>query len=127
MQFQLQQLFNNLLSNSLKFSRERPQIEIAYVLGEYQSPDSALDKKSMYHHISVLDNGIGFDPRYATKIFDPFQRLASDRTTAGSGIGLAIVKKVIENHGGWIDADGKRDHGATFRLYFPAVADFGEI
>jgi PAS domain S-box-containing protein len=126
-QFQLQQLFNNLMSNALKFSRERPQVEIVYLLGEYRPPDSTREETRMYHHVSFIDNGMGFDPKYAVKIFDPFQRLDSDRSISGSGIGLAIVKKVIENHGGWIDAEGKPNIGAEFHLYFPAVADIGEI
>jgi PAS domain S-box-containing protein len=125
-QFQLEQLFINLVSNALKFSREKPLIEILYVLGEYQSPDDVEGDKRKYHHVSIVDNGLGFDQQYATKIFDPFQRLDPTMKTAGSGIGLAIVKKVIENHGGWVEAEGRPQVGATFHLYFPAVADLGE-
>jgi PAS domain S-box-containing protein len=126
-QFQLEQLFTNLLSNALKFSSEKPLIEIVYLLGEYQSPDSSHDERRMCHHISIADNGVGFEQQYATKIFDPFQRLDPTTKTSGSGIGLAIVKKVIENHGGWIEAEGRPQIGATFHLYFPALADISDI
>ena len=125
--FQLKQLFNNLISNALKFSRERPVIEINYNLGAYQVPDGQPGETRMYHRISIVDNGVGFDQQYATQIFDPFQRLESDRKVSGSGIGLAIVKKVMENHSGWVEAQGRPDSGATFNIYFPAVSDVREF
>jgi PAS domain S-box-containing protein len=124
--FQIKQLFDNLISNALKFSRERPVIEINYSLGEYQFPEGQPGETRMYHRISIVDNGVGFDQQYATRIFDPFQRLDSERKTSGSGIGLAIVKKVMENHSGWVEAEGRPDSGATFNIYFPAVSDVRE-
>lgn len=117
--FQLDQLFINLLSNALKFSRLSPMIRINYTFGEYQTPDSV---PMACHQVSVVDNGKGFDQQYASYIFGAFQRLESASTSTGSGIGLAIVKKVMGNHGGWVSAEGRPGEGATFNLYFPAVS-----
>jgi signal transduction histidine kinase len=72
-----------------------------------------------YYRITISDNGIGFDPRYDDKIFDLFQRLHSKNKYSGTGIGLAICKKIIENHDGFITAHGEPDKGATFIVYLP--------
>jgi len=81
------------------------------------------DKKAspdkQYHKISVIDNGIGFHPEYAQKIFEVFQRLNNLPTAKGSGIGLAICKKIIQNHKGFITATGKLNEGARFDVFFP--------
>lgn len=76
------------------------------------------DKK--YCHIRISDNGIGFEPEFNDRIFEMFQRLHGKKEYAGTGIGLAIVKKIIEHHGGYIFADGSPDKGATFDIYLPA-------
>jgi PAS domain S-box-containing protein len=120
--FQLQQLFLNLLSNALKFSKENeaPIINISSrVIEGPEIPGNNSIGQNKYYLISVSDNGIGFESQYATKIFGAFQRLHAKSAFSGTGIGLAIVKKVIENHNGIIVAEGIPDVGATFHLYLP--------
>jgi PAS domain S-box-containing protein len=122
--FQIQQLFTNLLSNALKFSKANvaPHITISCELvsaGVAQS--TVLDPDKQYYHIWVQDNGIGFEPVYASKIFEVFQRLHGRSEYGGTGIGLAICKKIVENHNGAIRAEGQLDQGATFHVYLPVV------
>jgi PAS domain S-box-containing protein len=122
--FQFHQLFLNLLSNSLKFSKPdvSPIIKISSRTIEGPDiPDKISIGKSKYYHISIADNGIGFESQYATKIFGAFQRLHAKSAFSGTGIGLAIVKKIIENHNGIIVAEGVPDVGATFHLYLPVA------
>jgi PAS domain S-box-containing protein len=122
--FQLQQLFMNLLSNSLKFSKlsEPPLIVIS--CKEIQSPDIPnIVGSGNYYLISIKDNGIGFDPIYSSKIFEVFQRLHGQESFSGTGIGLAIVKKVVENHHGIISAESSLNAGATFNIYLPSQAE----
>jgi PAS domain S-box-containing protein len=124
--YQLHQLFLNLLSNSLKFSKhgERPEISIkAQTIKGPDIPGEKLNGSNKYHHIRVTDNGIGFAHEHADRIFEAFQRLHPKHAFSGSGIGLAIVKKVMENHNGIVSAEGNPDVGATFHLYFPAVKE----
>ena len=70
-------------------------------------------------HISICDNGIGFEPKFKDKIFEVFQRLHSVEEYTGTGIGLAIVKKIVENHNGTITASGDLGEGARFDIYIP--------
>ena len=74
----------------------------------------------MYCHIKVSDNGIGFDPQYKDRIFEVFQRLHGKDAYTGTGIGLAIVKKIVENHQGVIMATGEPGKGVSFDIYIPA-------
>ena len=120
--FQFRQLLHNLIGNSLKFSKkdEAPYIEITAkrVLG------SKLDIKvnypeKMYYCLKVTDNGIGFDAEYSERIFEVFQRLNTENEFSGTGIGLAIVKKIVENHKGIIKAHSEKGKGATFEIYIP--------
>ena len=123
--YQLRQLFLNLLSNSIKFCRpdNPPHIVIkSELIKGPDIPGQVLDGGNKYHHISIADNGIGFPQHYSDKIFEAFQRLHPRSVFAGSGIGLAIVKKVMENHNGIVSADSIPDAGATFHLYFPTGA-----
>ena len=121
--FQFRQLFQNLLSNSLKFVRPgvRPQIQIHYqcLRGE-EKVMYGLTRAEAYHQISFTDNGIGFDNDYAGKIFAIFQRLHGRSEYEGSGIGLAICKKIVEHHGGIIYASGQEINGSTFTIVLPA-------
>jgi signal transduction histidine kinase len=74
-----------------------------------------------YCHISVSDNGIGFEQQFSDKIFELFQRLHGRQEYKGTGIGLAIVKKIVENHEGIITAKGELNKGATFDIFLPVA------
>ena len=120
--FQFRQLLYNLLSNSLKFSIPEipPHINIKSVIGKGDTLNSnLLAKDTHYCHIKISDNGIGFSPEYNKKIFEVFQRLHGKNEYHGTGIGLAIVKKIVENHNGIITASGELNKGATFDIYIP--------
>jgi PAS domain S-box-containing protein len=120
---QFRQLFQNLLSNSLKFMKEevQPRIIIRHSflkpdeLGDYSLPPA-----SQYLKIEFEDNGIGFENEYSGKIFQIFHRLHGRAEYEGSGIGLAICKKIVEHHGGVIFAIGHPDEGAIFTIILPA-------
>ena len=118
---QMRQLFQNLISNALKFASvdRKPEIEIyAQVIDDksfYANP--AADGK--FVHISFRDNGIGFDQKYVESIFGLFQRLHSKDSYEGTGIGLAITKKIIEKHNGLIRAVGAEGQGAIFSIILP--------
>lgn len=120
--FQFRQLMHNLLSNSLKFSipGQDPHIVITSVIGRGEEFNvEKLIPGHLYCHIRVKDNGIGFDQQYSEKIFGLFQRLHGKNEFQGTGIGLAIVKKIVENHYGVITAEGEINQGATFNIYLP--------
>ncbi|MBF4517896.1 PAS domain S-box protein [Flavobacterium sp. ANB] len=120
--FQFRQLIYNLVSNSLKFTKPdvSPVIKIKSVIEKGENIDNELvSPEKKYCHISLSDNGIGFDQQYNTKIFEVFQRLHGREQYNGTGIGLAIVKKIVENHNGIITAKGEKDKGATFDIYLP--------
>lgn len=120
--FQFRQLLHNIISNALKFSipGQPPYIQISASLkpGSVCMNDH-LKQDMEYCHIRISDNGIGFEPIYKEKIFEVFQRLYGKETYKGTGIGLAIVKRIVENHGGYITADGELNKGATFDIFIP--------
>jgi light-regulated signal transduction histidine kinase (bacteriophytochrome) len=121
--FQFKQLFTNLVSNSIKFARKgvAPRITVKSTLikgAMINNPAADTDKK--YWHLSFADNGAGFDPQYNEQIFGLFQRLHGRKEYEGTGIGLAIAKKVVENHNGIIMAEGKENEGATIHIFLPA-------
>ncbi|MEJ1223331.1 PAS domain S-box protein [Sediminicola sp. 1XM1-17] len=120
--FQFEQLFFNLISNSLKFSKygQPPRIKISSeIINGDKLKHQALLPGNTYLHITFQDHGIGFKEEYAEKIFEVFQRLHTKDKYAGTGIGLAIVKKIVENHNGFISAKSKLDKGTTFDIYIP--------
>ncbi len=122
--FQFRQLLYNLISNALKFSRHdlAPAITITANIAEGKSlKNTKLSPNKSYCHIAVKDNGIGFEPRFNERIFEVFQRLHNKEVYAGTGIGLAIVKKIVENHNGFITASSELNEGATFDIYIPAA------
>jgi light-regulated signal transduction histidine kinase (bacteriophytochrome) len=81
--------------------------------------DAKLDPNLKYHKITVRDNGIGFENEYSERIFEVFQRLHTRNEYEGTGIGLAICKKIVENHQGIITAASQSQKGATFTIYLP--------
>ena len=120
--FQMQQLFTNLINNSLKYSKENVSPIITINISEIDaSQENAIpvNEKNKYYKIIFKDNGIGFDAQYSDKIFLLFNRLHNKDKFSGTGIGLAICKKIVENHKGFIFADGQINVGATFTIYLP--------
>ncbi|GAB3281296.1 hypothetical protein GCM10027347_56860 [Larkinella harenae] len=122
---QLGQLFQNLLTNAIKFTQKGvpPRIRITATVvsrSELPIPVNASQQTSRYHRLCVIDKGIGFDSKYQERIFQLFQRLHGKNEYAGTGIGLAICQRVVENHGGVITADSQPGQGATFCVYLPA-------
>jgi PAS domain S-box-containing protein len=119
---QMKQLFDNLLSNSIKFRRpdEHPLINIrSQRLTAKQKEQLHLNTTKNWFKIEFTDNGIGFEPEYNERIFQIFQRLHGKAEYPGSGIGLAICKKITEQHKGIINAIGKPNNGATFTIILP--------
>jgi PAS domain S-box-containing protein len=120
--FQMRQLFANMLGNALKFAKKdvSPHICLrAEITTADRIPELLSIGRKPFYHITFSDNGIGFDPEYNTKIFEVFQRLHGREEYEGTGVGLAICRKIVENHGGIIKADGRRGEGATFHIYLP--------
>ncbi len=124
---QLQRLFTNLFSNSIEYHSIKRSLVIIISLQKIKSTAiSNLPKQSSfkeYYHLKFQDNGLGFNASFKEKLFMPFQRLhdyGSDEIKH-KGMGLAICKRIMVNHGGWIDADGIEDTGATIHLYFPVI------
>ncbi len=119
---QIQQLFRNLLDNSLKFSNEKENLLIRIVGNLQEEPQLMRDNLRISGpHLEIVfeDNGIGFEQEYADQIFQIFQRLHGRSEYSGSGVGLAICKKVVENHNGTISAQGELEKGATFTILLP--------
>jgi len=119
---QFNQLLSNIIINSIKYKRPGvdPVIKVTaeiVTLHETQAGQSMQIQK--YWKIELTDNGIGFDQQYADKIFELFHRLHGRTEYEGTGIGLAICKKIIQKHGGFITAAGKSGIGSTFSLYMP--------
>lgn len=120
--FLLKQLFSNLIQNALKYAAEErpPVIDISW---------SGKRSKNIHtgnvfcDEIRVSDNGIGFSEQYSETIFNIFKRLHGHSEYKGSGVGLALCKKIMQNHGGWISASGMTNKGAVFTMYFPSKDD----
>ncbi len=120
--FQFRQLMYNLISNAIKFSVPgvAPHIIInSFIIKGTEIRDENIIPEKMYCHISVKDNGIGFEQEFSRRIFEVFQRLHGKEQYNGTGIGLAIVKKIVENHNGIISATSNLSEGATFNIYLP--------
>jgi PAS domain S-box-containing protein len=116
---QLSQLLLNLISNSLKFSTRKPVIRItASAPDKEQLAPLGLNGNS-YVRLSIEDNGIGFEQQYAHKIFDVFQRLHSREEYPGTGIGLALCKRIVDNHRGKMIVESVPGEGTTFHIFLP--------
>ena len=119
---QMSQLFGNLISNSLKYSREGvpPVIDISSeLLTSERAVGYGLSPEGIWYALTFRDNGIGFKPEHSAQIFNIFQRLHGKNEFAGTGIGLAICKKIALNHQGDIFAAGESGVGATFTVVLP--------
>ncbi|WP_205509638.1 sensor histidine kinase [Longitalea arenae] len=118
---QMRQLFQNFLSNALKFSKKevRPVVKIYSELVNELSLDAPACNEGRYIRIHISDNGIGLDESYIDKIFVIFQRLHGKTQYEGTGIGLAIVKKIVEKHNGVIGVKSQEGEGATFTIVLP--------
>ena len=114
-------LFSNLISNALKYSKkaEPPRIHIRYEEGLALADGNGREQGQRYGRIYIEDNGIGFDQKYAEQIFDMFRRLHSNAEYEGTGIGLALCKKIVEMHNGFISALGRPGEGAVFIVALP--------
>jgi PAS domain S-box-containing protein len=121
---QVQQLFQNLIGNALKYSKPGvpPQVHIsARVVRGSETPHTSPEaSETRYHLLEVRDNGIGFEQEDAERIFNVFTRLHGNSEYRGTGVGLSIVRKVVENHNGFIWAEGSPGEGAVFKLALPA-------
>ncbi|MDR7211955.1 CHASE3 domain-containing protein [Flavobacterium piscis] len=120
--YQIEQLFINLIGNSLKYSQPDLIPEINIESEKVLSADNPelLDQSiKKYHKITFRDNGMGFDPQFRETVFVLFQRLHSKTEFPGTGIGLAICKKIVENHKGYIIADSAINQGSVFTVYLP--------
>ncbi|MBC7641151.1 MAG: histidine kinase, partial [Flavobacterium sp.] len=118
--FQLQQLFVNIISNSIKFAKK--DVPLLIKISSSLTTDSIGTiyeaQSKQWFKITVVDNGIGFNDSYKYDIFKVFQRLHTNQYN-GSGIGLAICKKIVESHNGYITAVGELNKGAHFDIYLP--------
>jgi len=114
-------LFKNLLENAVKFKKEGQGLEVkihCFKADEINFHSPAL-KDTPYHIISVRDNGIGFEQEESERIFKLFYRIDTRKKHGGTGVGLAVCKKIMELHGGFIEAESKPGEGATFTCFFP--------
>jgi light-regulated signal transduction histidine kinase (bacteriophytochrome) len=109
----VRQVWNNLLSNALKYSRKRDKVRIE--IGTRPRDDGMAE-------FFVADNGVGFDAKFKGKLFGMFQRLHSESEFEGTGIGLALTRKIVERHGGSIWAEGEKNVGCTIRFSLPLAS-----
>jgi len=119
---QMYQLFLNLLSNAIKFRKPDTPPEISIHYEQAQTNDELTGVVIHWHIITLTDNGIGFEQEFADKIFVPFQRLHGRTEYKGTGIGLAVCRRIVERHGGTISAESELAKGAIFTLRIPVEA-----
>lgn len=118
---QMNQLFLNLVGNSLKFCQETPRVNVS--LEMIENGDGVFKSHApgtSYWRLIFSDNGIGFDLKYKEQVFEPFKRLHGRSTYGGAGIGLSIVKKIVDRHKGHIDVDSTPGVGTRLTIYLPA-------
>lgn len=120
---QMRQLLQNLIANALKFRKpdEPPIVKISAVSNAVKAEDASWElSTSESFELRIEDNGIGFDEKYLDRIFTVFQRLHGRNAYEGTGVGLAVCRRIVERHGGIITAKSQPDHGATFIVKLPA-------
>ena len=122
---QLRQLFYNLINNALKFNTSQPIVTVSSSMSENDYEFEKDKSLNDYYVISVSDNGIGMSKEYSGRIFDMFQRLHQRDQFGGNGIGLALCKRIIENHNGIINFASEPDAGTTFWIYLPKKQSIG--
>ena len=128
--FQFRQLMRNLISNSLKFSKSHtaPHVIIkSRIIKFTENNVNNIPPNREYCQISFSDNGIGIDSQYKDRIFEIFQQLHAKDAYSGTGMGLTIAKKIVENHNGVIVASGELGQGTTFDVYIPNDQDFNPL
>jgi PAS domain S-box-containing protein len=121
--FQMIRLFSNIIGNAIKFNNGKPIIQIrsSKLSKKEISRHLHLNALKSYHEIVISDNGIGFSQEYSEQIFTMFQQLHNSKEFSGTGIGLAICKKIVENHGGVIFATSKKKKGSEFHIILPSA------
>lgn len=124
---QISQLFLNLFSNAIKFrsNQIQPEIELNYQLKTLVNEQT--NEPEQFHVLTVSDNGIGFEQEFADKIFVPFQRLHGRTEYQGTGIGLAVCRRIVERHGGKISATSSLGQGAKFEIMLPVNAALNKL
>lgn len=123
--FQIEQLFINLISNSLKYCKEDVAAQISIFseeIEEHEIRDNEKVSNDNFYKIVIKDNGIGFKQEYADKIFILFQRLETGAQYSGTGLGLAICKRIVENHNGFIQVTSEPNVGSEFSIFIPKRA-----
>ena len=119
---QIQQLFTNIIFNAIQYSRDNLQPEI-HIESQKPSVEEIIEiganPETSFTKISITDNGIGFDMKYETQIFDPFFRLHTNDQYIGSGLGLTLVKKIVNSHRGYVMASSKIHEGTKINIYIP--------
>ena len=118
---QMRQLFQNLIVNALKFKKPEspPVVKVDCEIVKKSASDVDGSASNVFARITVADNGIGFDEKYLDRIFTPFQRLHGRNEYEGTGIGLAVCRKIVERHGGTLTAESSAGNGATFIATMP--------
>jgi len=126
---QIRQVFQNLISNALKFSRNQiaPSITISSELIDRKEIDGLAKENGEFCRILIEDNGIGFDEKFLDRIFVIFQRLNNQTNYEGTGIGLAIAKKIIDKHNGLISAQSRENEGARFIIVLPVTQSINSL
>ncbi|HUR10546.1 MAG TPA: ATP-binding protein [Flavitalea sp.] len=127
--FQFRQMMINLIDNAIKFAKPGipPIIKISSsIINSSDIPDQQLLPRKKYHFISVCDNGIGFEPHFSERIFEVFQKFHNNDSYEGTGMGLAVVKKIVENHNGIITATSELNNGTHFDIYIPVMKNESE-
>jgi signal transduction histidine kinase len=112
-------LFFNLLTNALKYSIPGKIPELSITAEKVSGTFVESKEETWFWKIDFVDNGIGFDEKHKDKIFQIFQRLHTQSEYSGTGIGLAICKKIVENHKGYISVQSKTGEGSTFSIFLP--------